>query len=86
MPLPLTEEEFFATIKVWFPTLYDIKYIMRQIKPSLKGGLTDVATDLGVGGVRLASFFSRPTSHPFASLLSCDSDPSLYLSLWRMLS
>lgn len=52
IPLPLSEEEFFTSLRIWFPQLYDIKYIMRQIKPSLKGGLVEVANDLGVGGVR----------------------------------
>lgn len=32
---------------MWFPTIYDIKFMMRACKV-LKGGLQDVADDLGV--------------------------------------
>lgn len=32
---------------MWFPSIYDIKYIMRVCKV-LKGGLENVADDLGV--------------------------------------
>ena len=61
-PLPLTEEEFFDMVKTWFPRLYDIKYMMRQIKPSIKGGLLEISQDLGVStGVRLlVLFFAEP--------------------------
>ena len=45
--LPNTEETFFELLKTWFPTVYDIKYMMRASK-ILKGGLQDVADDLGV--------------------------------------
>jgi CCR4-NOT transcription complex subunit 7/8 len=46
--LPTTEEEFFDLLQIWFPTVYDIKFLMRTSKV-LKGGLQDVADDLGVG-------------------------------------
>lgn len=45
--LPKSEEEFFDLLHIWFPTLYDIKFMMRASKV-LKGGLQDVADDLGV--------------------------------------
>lgn len=45
--LPTTEESFFELLNIWFPTVYDIKYMMRASKV-LKGGLQDVADDLGV--------------------------------------
>ena len=45
--LPTTEEAFFELLRIWFPTVYDIKYLMRASKV-LKGGLQDVADDLGV--------------------------------------
>ena len=50
--LPTNEETFFDTLHTWFPTIYDIKFVMRSCKV-LKGGLQDVADDLGV----------RPRSH-----------------------
>ncbi|KAH9851538.1 CAF1-domain-containing protein [Lenzites betulinus] len=45
--LPMNEETFFDVLHTWFPTIYDIKYVMRSCKV-LKGGLQDVADDLGV--------------------------------------
>lgn len=45
--LPTTEETFFELLRTWFPTVYDIKFMMRASKV-LKGGLQDVADDLGV--------------------------------------
>ncbi|KAF8650016.1 hypothetical protein AX16_005468 [Volvariella volvacea WC 439] len=45
--LPTTEDEFFDLLKIWFPTVYDIKFLMRASK-NLKGGLQEVADDLGV--------------------------------------
>lgn len=48
-PLPLTEDEFFSLLTVWFPNIFDIKYIIRQCKPSMKGGLQELAQEMGVG-------------------------------------
>jgi len=45
--LPTSEELFFEKLRKWFPTIYDIKFMMRACKV-LKGGLQDVADDLGV--------------------------------------
>ncbi|GBE83193.1 Poly(A) ribonuclease pop2 [Sparassis crispa] len=45
--LPTTEEKFFDVLRTWFPTIYDVKFVMRACKV-LKGGLQDVADDLGV--------------------------------------
>ncbi|KAJ7643978.1 ribonuclease H-like domain-containing protein [Roridomyces roridus] len=45
--LPTTEEEFFELLSTWFQTVYDIKYMMRASN-NLKGGLQQVADDLGV--------------------------------------
>jgi CCR4-NOT transcription complex subunit 7/8 len=45
--LPSSEDIFFDLLHTWFPTVYDIKYMMRASKV-LKGGLQDVADDLGV--------------------------------------
>ncbi|PWN26254.1 CAF1-domain-containing protein [Jaminaea rosea] len=49
-PLPSTESDFFSLLRVWFPTIYDIKYLMRSCK-TLKGGLQDVAEELGVARI-----------------------------------
>ncbi|KAJ7486055.1 ribonuclease H-like domain-containing protein [Mycena galericulata] len=45
--LPTTEEAFFELLSTWFPTVYDIKYMMRASN-NLKGGLQQVADDLGI--------------------------------------
>jgi CCR4-NOT transcription complex subunit 7/8 len=46
-PLPEEEPDFFDILRIYFPCIYDIKYLMKSCK-SLKGGLQDVAKDLAV--------------------------------------
>ena len=46
-PLPTEETEFFELLNIFFPCFYDIKFLMKSCK-NLKGGLQDVADDLGV--------------------------------------
>lgn len=46
--LPNEESEFFDLLHVYFPSIYDIKYLMKSCK-TLKGGLQDVADALQVG-------------------------------------
>jgi len=40
--LPSEESEFFDLLKLYFPNIYDVKYLMKSCK-SLKGGLQEVA-------------------------------------------
>ena len=47
LPLPAEEQDFFELLKLYFPCIYDIKYIMKSCK-TLRGGLQDVADDLQV--------------------------------------
>lgn len=54
--LPTTEETFFDLLRTWFPTVYDIKFLMRTSKV-LKGGLQDVADDLGVCEISLHKLY-----------------------------
>ncbi|GAA5924975.1 CCR4-NOT core DEDD family RNase subunit POP2 [Sporobolomyces koalae] len=49
-PLPPTETEFFDLLRVWFPCIWDIKYLMKSCK-TLKGGLQEVADDLQVARI-----------------------------------
>lgn len=49
-PLPAQEADFFERLRIWFPCIYDIKYLMRSCK-TLKGGLQDVADDLQVARI-----------------------------------
>ncbi|GAA5865355.1 hypothetical protein JCM1840_001540 [Sporobolomyces johnsonii] len=49
-PLPPTETEFFELLRIWFPCIWDIKYLMKSCK-TLKGGLQEVADDLQVARI-----------------------------------
>lgn len=43
--LPSDESEFFDLLRIYFPNIYDIKYLMKSCK-NLKGGLQEVADQL----------------------------------------
>lgn len=43
--LPQEECEFFELLRLYFPTIYDVKYLMKSCK-NLKGGLQEVAEQL----------------------------------------
>ncbi|XP_053203782.1 CCR4-NOT transcription complex subunit 7-like [Panonychus citri] len=43
--LPTDETEFFDLLRVYFPAIYDIKYLMKSCK-NLKGGLQEIADQL----------------------------------------
>ncbi len=45
--LPPEQKEFFEILKIYFPTIYDMKYMMKFHR-HLKGGLNDLALDLHV--------------------------------------
>jgi len=45
--LPETEGEFFEILKLHFPYVYDIKYLMKSCR-TLKGGLQEVADELQI--------------------------------------
>ncbi|KXS20884.1 CAF1-domain-containing protein [Gonapodya prolifera JEL478] len=45
--LPAEEADFFELLRMYFPCIYDIKYLMKSCK-NLKGGLQDVADELQV--------------------------------------
>eukprot|EP01125_Pyxidicula_operculata_P016589 TRINITY_DN5727_c0_g1_i2.p1 TRINITY_DN5727_c0_g1~~TRINITY_DN5727_c0_g1_i2.p1 ORF type:complete len:290 (+),score=34.88 TRINITY_DN5727_c0_g1_i2:690-1559(+) len=47
LPLPKKQSEFYDVVKIFFPCIYDIKYLMKSCR-NLKGGLQDVADDLEV--------------------------------------
>ncbi|KAF0463556.1 ribonuclease CAF1 [Gigaspora margarita] len=49
-PLPAEESKFFDQLRIYFPCIYDIKYLMKSIK-NLKGGLQDIADDLQVARI-----------------------------------
>lgn len=46
-PLPKEEAEFRKRLKVFFPSLYDIKFLMKSCH-KLKGGLQEIADELGL--------------------------------------
>lgn len=43
--LPADESEFFELLRIYFPTIYDVKYLMKSCK-NLKGGLQEVAEQM----------------------------------------
>ena len=43
--LPSEESEFFELLRIYFPVIYDVKYLMKSCK-DLKGGLQEVADQL----------------------------------------
>lgn len=43
--LPTEEGEFFELLRIYFPTIYDVKYLMKSCK-TLKGGLQELADHL----------------------------------------
>ena len=45
--LPDEEAEFFELLKIFFPRIYDVKYLMKSCK-NLKGGLQEVSELLEV--------------------------------------
>lgn len=46
-PLPSKEDEFFALLQLYFPVIYDIKYLMDSCQ-NLHGGLSKIAETLNV--------------------------------------
>lgn len=45
--LPAEESSFFDLLRLYFPKIYDVKYLMKSCK-SLKGGLQEVSEILEV--------------------------------------
>ncbi|XP_050415883.1 CCR4-NOT transcription complex subunit 7 [Patella vulgata] len=45
--LPTEETEFFELLQLYFPNIYDVKYLMKSCK-NLKGGLQEVADQLEI--------------------------------------
>ncbi|THV03883.1 CAF1-domain-containing protein [Dendrothele bispora CBS 962.96] len=69
--LPVSEDAFFDLLRIWFPTVYDIKFMMRT-RNVMKGGLQDLADDLGVqriGNSHQAGSDSLLTSSLFFRIL-----------------
>jgi CCR4-NOT transcription complex subunit 7/8 len=46
-PLPTSEDEFFNLLSLWFPTVYDVKCLLRAAQGP-KGNLHDVAEEMQV--------------------------------------
>lgn len=45
--LPSEEQEFFELLRIYFPNIYDVKYLMKSCR-NLKGGLQEVADQLEI--------------------------------------
>ncbi|KCV71433.1 hypothetical protein H696_02381 [Fonticula alba] len=73
--LPDNEADFFRLIRLFFPWIYDIKYIMRSVRTAtpIRGGLQDLATYLQlslVGQQHQAGSDSLTTSLAFFAIRS----------------
>jgi CCR4-NOT transcription complex subunit 7/8 len=69
--LPEEESEFFELLHTYFPCIYDIKYLMKSCD-ALKGGLQQLAGDLGVqriGPAHQAGSDSLLTSATFFKMM-----------------
>ena len=85
--LPHEEEDFFSEMKLYFPQIYDIKYLMKSCE-GLKGGLNKLAEDLEVeriGPEHQAGSDSLLTQATFFKMRSLffenDLDSSKYLNI-----
>ena len=70
-PLPQTEKEFIELINIYFPNLYDIKYLVNDSE-TYKGGLNKLAKELDVersGEIHQAGSDSQVTSDVFFRLV-----------------
>ncbi|CAL8102715.1 unnamed protein product [Orchesella dallaii] len=45
LPLPENEEKFFELMRIYFPVVYDLKFLMKSV--DLHGGLQDIANQMG---------------------------------------
>lgn len=61
LPLPSNENDFFDLLRIWFPCIFDIKYVMK-INRLLKGGLQDIADELQVT-INMFHYIGRSDSH-----------------------
>lgn len=50
-PLPAEEAEFFELLRIFFPHVYDIKYIMKKEAIGAMKGLQDTADELSVARI-----------------------------------
>lgn len=50
-PLPPTEAEFFELLALYFPTVFDMKFIMKHLEGGLHGGLQKLADALDVARI-----------------------------------
>lgn len=69
-PLPSEESEFRQFLNKFFPSLYDIKFLMKSCK-GLKGGLQDIADELQIpriGPQHQAGSDSMLTGHIFFAI------------------
>ncbi|KAF6035400.1 hypothetical protein EB796_006292 [Bugula neritina] len=68
--LPTTESEFFELVRIYFPKLYDVKYLMKSCK-NLHGGLQDISDVLElkrVGPQHQAGSDARLTGQAFFTM------------------
>jgi len=79
LDLPETESEFFRLLKLYFPHIYDVKYLMKNCE-TLRGGLNQLGQDLNVsrfGPAHQAGSDSLLTLHTFFAIVEQYFDSNL---------
>lgn len=47
-PLPRTAEEFYKSLKIYFPCIYDLKQVLKDEEELKQGGLSAISERIGV--------------------------------------
>ena len=82
MNLPEEEEDFFEILRIYFPSIYDVKYLMKSCK-SLKGGLQEVADQLELERIGGSAVSVRCPGSVVSKSLSLILFTSACLSSWN---
>lgn len=69
-PLPKTAEEFYKSVRIYFPNIYDIKHIVREEDEFKQGGLNNISEKIGVACVLFSALASGPSTRPAAIVSS----------------
>ena len=80
--LPEEEEDFFEILRIYFPSIYDVKYLMKSCK-SLKGGLQEVADQLELERIGGSALSVRCPGSVVSNSLSLILFTSACLSSWN---
>lgn len=71
--MPAEEADFFDFLRIYFPNIYDVKYLMKSCK-NLKGGLQEVAEQLEVINTVFNTHTELHISPTFQTLCNIEQD------------